>query len=310
MATIKNIQSGALTKLLPTHVFGRQEESCNTLLHNTDASRLHATVSWDGEQWQLRDTSTNGTYINGIRISANTYTNLKVNDQIQFGNNETEIWAMLDVNYPVSTLMPLNSHSENIELRKIFALPSDENPQITLLESLNGSWLCESEAGIAVLKSGDLVGIEGSYWRFIEAKPSTKTEKNDSCHSPIGGPVTLYFNVSQNEEHVSLKISIGAQLIDLGERTHHYLLLTLARKRLDDQKIKIATSEQGWLSKDVLCQMLGMSTNHINILNFRLRKQLVEQVPESFSLLQIIETRVGEMRVDCEHLNIVGGTPR
>jgi hypothetical protein len=52
----------------PMVSIGRSSE-CDIVLHDGRASRRHANIQWDGRQWTAVDLgSTNGTYVNGLRI--------------------------------------------------------------------------------------------------------------------------------------------------------------------------------------------------------------------------------------------------
>ena len=88
----------------------------------------------------------------------------------------------------------------------------------------------------------------------------------------------------------------------------HYLLLLLARKRMQDQADGILAAEQGWVDKQVLSKMLGQNENHINIQIYRLRKQLLNNLPKSLCLPQIIERRTREIRFSYNDVEIFGGT--
>ena len=47
--------------------------------------------------------------------------------------------------------------------------------------------------------------------------------------------MALEFNVSQDEEETQLSLRVDDQEMDLGTRSHHYLLLLLARTRIQDK---------------------------------------------------------------------------
>lgn len=52
----------------PVYSIGRSSE-CDVVLNDTRASRHHADIRWDGQQWTVVDqNSTNGTYVNGLRV--------------------------------------------------------------------------------------------------------------------------------------------------------------------------------------------------------------------------------------------------
>ncbi len=106
----------------------------------------------------------------------------------------------------------------------------------------------------------------------------------------------LHFHVSLDEEHVCLKIHDTRHVLDLGERSHHYALLILARMRLVDAQRQLDGHLQGWVDLDRLAKMLGLEPAHLNIQIFRMRKQLAEAQPAGAPVLEVIERRRGSLR--------------
>lgn len=293
--------------LLIQHIFGRHPSSSHTVLNNPDASRMHATILWDGEHWLLQDSSSNGTYVNGTPILRGSMQKLHKGDKIHFASLSGDTWEMLGVEAPKSLLVPVSAGLQTIELDGIAILPDEETAEVTLYQSPHGHWVCESQSGISVLKTGDLVGYQDQMWRFIEARASENTTYLVSNDLPTSPQVGIFFNVSQNEEHVSFTFKMGDHVYDLGKRNHHYLMLLLARKRLEDRKNGVSKAEQGWVDKDNLCQMLGLSENHLNIFIYRFRKQVISLLPRSLNFSQAIERRTCEIRFAYENIEISGG---
>jgi len=307
VATLLNVYSDTKINLQPHHIFGRHRSSSSTVLSTLDASRIHAVIIWDGEHWLVLDTSTNGTFINGVRIQKESRRRLEKSDRIHFGSDKTNTWFLLDTTPPQSMLEPVTPGLPNIVLKGIVALPSEETPEVLLYMSPQGQWLCESAAGISVLQSGDCVGTHDNVWRFIEAKPCLETQVLEENRLDPLLNIKFNFDVSQNEEHVFLKLKVDHQEFDLGQRNHHYLLLLLARQRMNDKAAGLNISEQGWVDKDLLSQMLKLNENHINIQIHRLRKQMIDTLPKSLTPPQAIERRAGEIRFVCDTVQINGG---
>jgi len=115
------------------------------------------------------------------------------------------------------------------------------------------------------------------------------------------------FVASQNEEHVYLHVTQEPRLVDLGERTHHYCLLTLARKRFADSRHGLDVASQGWLSVEELAAMLGLDVPHVNTLLFRSRNQIAREWPNDNYLTNVVERRRGEVRFGLFHFTIVRG---
>lgn len=306
MATILNTQSNLPVLLYAYHTFGRHPDGNCTILPSPDVSRHHAVIFWDGEHWQLKCNGSNGTYVNGGRIPSGVPVPLNKNDRINFGNLQCDTWRLAGLEAPECMLFPVTRGLPAIVLSGVIALPSEDSPKVTLYLSSEGVWTCESESGTGPLLPGDLVGTHDKIWRFVKAEPSINTRQHQDFMATVEADLQLHFKVSQNEEHVSLQIHAAGQTMDLGERSHHYLLLILARKRLEDQAIAVNETEQGWLDKDMLQQLTGLSETHVNILIYRFRKQYVTAFPPAMSPPQIIERRPGELRIACGTIRIEG----
>ena len=308
MATLLNTKYNKLTILRNQHIFGRHSGSSNTLLDNPEASRLHASILWNGSCWLIQDTSSNGTFINNEAIIAGVRRKLKIGDSIRFGALNTTAWLFNNDDAPKSMLISIESGSvPPVELEGIVVLPNENSPEITLYQAKNGEWVCENEAGVISLDSGVKVSTKDNSWYFVNADTFDSTKKAEQSDGNISTPINLNFTVSKNEEHVSLCILFENKPIDLGERTHHYLLLILARKRLTDHQSGLDDSEQGWIDKNLLSQQTGLDENYINIQIYRFRKQLIKAMPSAMQLLQIIERRRGELRFALKSVEINGG---
>ena len=177
-------------------------------------------------------------------------------DKISFGSQQAEVWQFMDDSPPQSMLVPVGEGLEEIVLVGVHALPSEELPQVTLYMSDDGSWLCESDSGLVALNSGDCVGVAGKIWRFIDATPAVETRLVGDFVAEQK-PVEYIFKVSQNEEHVAIKLRHGGRVIDMGLRQHHYLALMLARQRSQDRELGICEEEQGWVDKNNLSKNAG-----------------------------------------------------
>lgn len=127
---------------------------------------------------------------------------------------------------------------------------------------------------------------------FLIGKPDLAFQTIVSLRPPLW----LHFRISLDEEHAQLRVSSGQYSVDLGERVHHYCLLTLARRRLHDAGRGIDPTEQGWLHVDELQRMLGIDACHLNIQIFRARKQMACVASEHGWSCDPVERRRGMVR--------------
>lgn len=306
MAELLNKTSKKHIKLRSQHIFGRHSGSSNTVLCNLKASRLHASILWNGSHWLIQDTSSNGTFINKKPIITGLKTRLVIGDVLQFGALNAEKWLFTNDDAPKNMLVSISNENTTIELQGIVALPNDKSPEVTFYQTQNGQWVYEDQSGINTLEPGIKIIINEKSWYFVNSDTFDETKNADFLDDTQIIQTQVHFNASKDEEHVSLFIQYMNQMIDLGERTHHYLLLFLARKRLEDKLAGITDTEQGWIEKDILSKQIGLDENHINILIYRFRKQLIKAKPSAASLLQLIERRRGGIRMALSSIEING----
>lgn len=307
MASLVNTRSQQKISLRGNHIFGRQPDTSTTQLLSPDVSRIHATIAWEGSKWQIKDSSTNGTFVNGKRLLPSVYTDLHDQDTVQFGSLEADSWEVASLDEPRSMLIPMQAGLPCIELTALCALPSEDKPECVIYPEGN-QWLYEADGTCQALSSGDVVGTSECQWRYIDAFPTMATRNSTPRKaSNLVENVQFCFQVSQNEEHVSLTIKCDELSVDLGERSHHYLLLLLARQRAEDHRKGVLEVEQGWLTKELLGSMMGLQENHINIQVFRFRKQISEAIPQLTALHQAIARRTGALRLDYTDIVIKGG---
>ncbi|WP_179952185.1 FHA domain-containing protein [Marinicella rhabdoformis] len=292
------------------HIIGRHSGSCQTLLKNPEASRLHASISWNGSRWLLQDNSSNGTFVNGCIIKSGLKQRLKIGDSIQFGSLKTAVWQLTSDSAPRAFLQALNvgfnDAASIIELSAFTALPDKYLAEVSVYQTTDETWVSEDASGIRSLETGDHIMTSQGGWYFVDCEDTESTIQvartsmdKDTLH--------VTFNVSKDEEHVSLRIQAEQTELDLGERTHHELLLFLARKRLSDEKVGIEVPEQGWVDKEELSHKTGLDEKHINIHIYRLRQQLIHSHSDKLKQLQLVERRRGALRFAWHHIHIIGG---
>ncbi|MFK8011301.1 MAG: FHA domain-containing protein [Marinicellaceae bacterium] len=302
MAKLLHKETQEIIILRSQHIFGRHPAGSNTLLNNTESSRLHASIQWNGRDWSIQDTSQNGTFVNAKKIHNGLKNIIKKGDEIHFGSLDSSCWVFINDHEPQSLLVSTDSNAITIELEGIIALPDEDSPQITIYQTSNKQWLYENQTGVSQLTHGSIVSTDESNWYFVSAETLESTNFLDQTQKPKS--IEAQFTISQNEEHTSLKLIWNNQKINLGERVHHYLLLILARKHLKDSQAGIKATEQGWLDKDIICEETGLEETHINIQIYRLRKQLMQIQPTAKNLLQIIERRRREIRLAVDIIKI------
>ena len=303
MGIIKNKKTGDSIFLKSHHIFGRNREKADTEIKNKDVSQIHASIRWNGREWLLTDFSRNGTWIDGVRLIPGDKTRLKEGNIIRFSSLEDFGWQLIDDKPPSNVIVPLKGNGRIIMLDRFHAIPSEAEPDISVYISQTGEWVCEDEKGVYPLKNGDIISHSQGLWQFFCDDPIDVT-----LSKKIAKDIRFFFHVSNDEEHVFLKIEADKQTINLGERAHHYMLLTLARQRLRDAEEGIDHETQGWIETNRLAGMLGLEPCHLNIQIFRSRKQINDSLSELQNPPQVIERRFGGLRFGYPDFKIMRGS--
>jgi hypothetical protein len=253
-------------------------------------------IRWRNGRWMLSDHSRNGTYVDGRQLAAGEPFPLEIGAELRLGRGQAVAWRVQDLAEPVDVLVPPDSRQPVIALAPHNLLPSSEAPELCIYQARPGLWMLEQNEETRALKDGDRlqVGSAGLH-RFLAAAPMDDTQVAEIARDAAAP--CLVMRLSLDEEHASLEVKDGTARTDLGERSHHYCLATLARRRKADQERGIEPGAQGWLGSAELARMLGMEATHLNIQIFRAREQLMTALPGIAALSRLIERRRGELRI-------------
>src|SRR5690606_2633313 len=96
--------------------------------------------------------------------------------------------------------------------------------------------------------------------------------------------------------------------IDLAVRTHHYLLLQLARHWAEDSARGLDHQSRGWTYAEQLAAELGLDSTHMNIQIYRARKQLADSLPNNCGHQDLLERSGGKIRFGGEKFKIFKGS--
>lgn len=312
MAYLVCMQDKSRHYLKAYHVFGRLESSANTLIRSPEISKIHAVLEWDTQGWLLTDFSSNGIWLNSNKIAKNTATSIKKGDSIYFAAKSSNQFVLKDDSPPCDLLVPLENSQiiDAIELKPYCLLPNEESPTLCLFyDDATEHWFMEELLGEAneprVLNHNDVIKFDGISWQLKVDLKLAQTVRLAPAISSLK-ELSFIFNTSADEEATRLTLKASDQLIDLNIRSHHYLTLILARKRIEDMKSGITDTEQGWMYAEQLSKDLGVDQCHMNIQVHRARKQFSECLNNS-QLTQLFERHSGRIRLGCNHITINKG---
>jgi pSer/pThr/pTyr-binding forkhead associated (FHA) protein len=306
MGMLYDEATGEHIVLRAEHVFGRNRSRSDTYLPYPDISMMHAVARWREGQWSVADYGRNGTFLDGQALPKGRWIPLRAGQSLRFGAESRSTLRVEDVSAPVASLVSDERGVAPTELGPNNLLPNQEAPEVSIYRTESGSWMLESDGEIRTLGDGDSVRIAGREYRLLLNDGVDETTGPTLARSARS--LKFCFRVSDDEEHASLQVLDWANVVDLGERIHHYCLLTLARRRVADAGAGLELGEQGWLRNAELSRLLKIEPLHLNLQIFRARHQLMSALPEIPELANIVERRRGTLRLGPFAFDILKGT--
>lgn len=272
MGTLRRCDTGQKELLHPRHLIGRSR-AAQLKLRGNEISGEHAVILWTGSTWMLQDlASRNGTWVNGRALAARECVVLRQGSKIGLARAR-EDWQLSDASPPSAMIVDEDTGQVRVVDGDLLALPDGDAPVATVFVDGRGRWMLElGETTIPAL-DGQTFHAGERYYRLILPDACHRTLDVDS-RPLLLDELSLHFAVSRDEEHVRVVARHGSTDIDLDARAHHYILLTLARIRLDDAHDRIASEYAGWTAVDELARALDMDETHLNVAIYRVRKQL------------------------------------
>ncbi|TDG13786.1 FHA domain-containing protein [Seongchinamella unica] len=311
MAHIRDTESKKSFPLRAHHTFGRCTERSDTVISSPITSRIHLALEWDGQRWNARDLSKNGTWLGNTRLTVNENTPLARGDQLHLGSPDMPPLELIDDSGPVSSLLGLDD-APTLALEPFVFLPDQDRPEAVVTYSYQRrSWLVhpmEQDVPLQanLLHHGDRISFGGKRWEVFLTETEQRTEINQPPDSSLED-IEFVFDLSQDEENTALKMKLSDQDVSLGERSHHYLLLHLARLRAIGAARGYDGKTQGWIDNEQIKKDLGMDMPHINIMIFRARKQIAEKLGDTWDSEHLVERGKGRMRFGGSRFKIYKG---
>jgi hypothetical protein len=277
---------------------------CGLRLDRPYVSAHHATLRWAGTHWEVRDLgSRNGTFLNGTQLQPGRAYALTSGAELAFGQR-AELFRLTDDGPPQAMAIPLDGGEALVVEKDVLGIPSDNDPEASLYRDVDGLWKLEDlEGNLVVLDNHRTFQVAARSWRF--SCPEIVGSTSAGGYLQLPKPVLLKFSVSRDEEHVELLALHDGRSLDLGSRTHNYILLTLARARLEDSKNEVADPACGWLYQDDLLKGLATTATQLNIDIFRIRQHFAKAGLQD--ALSIVERRPRskQLRIGTGTLEIV-----
>lgn len=242
---------------------------CHVRLSDPRISGEHATISWTGRGWTLRDLgSSNGTFVDGRALDPGVEAPLTAERRLSFGHADAG-WRLLDASGPVATALEVAGPGQASAEGDLLCLPTPLDPTVAVFLDAEGHWVAEGPDGPEPVGDQALVRVDGALWRLHLPSPLLPTLRGGSESG-----LQLFFRVSSDEEYVELDAVQDGERIELGAATFNYLLLVLARERLSDGEH--AEAERGWVHQEDLSRMLGLHDTTVYTQIHRARHRLAK----------------------------------
>jgi hypothetical protein len=307
MATLRSLTTTQSLVLEAAHTVGRSGHSSLRIPAST-VSNQHAVIRWTGECWEVKDLgSLNGTFLDGRRLKRGEESRLRPGAVLAFGPTEQR-WELTDDEPPEVMAIPLEGGPPVRPVDGLLAIPSADDPRITIYRADDQRWLMERESDAAPvpLANGEIVEADGRRWRICIPDRVAPTAFNAEAVRSLKD-ATLRFVVSQDEESVRVFVVDEGETFDLGSRSHNYLLLTLARRRLADAAREHAEAECGWTYLDELVRDPSASETQLNIDVFRIRKHFAQLALADAATIVERRPRLKQLRIGVPRIEIERG---
>jgi hypothetical protein len=143
--------------------------------------------------------------------------------------------------------------------------------------------------------------VDGEAW-LLDLPQHTSSTAEGSAGALTLAAIALRFAVTRDEERVDITVVCPDRDIELPARSHHYLLMTLARARL--AAAGAPPGERGWLERKELCRMLATDELRLNIEVCRARKQFSALGIQGAASIVARRMGTGRIRLGVERVHV------
>jgi len=301
ISKLNKINQG-LIYLRSSHCIGRSENNANTVVSGSEISRIHVVIEWDGRCWFIKDVSNNGTLVNGTRLIKNEHQKINVGDEFHLATIKNEGFIVEDVSPPANLLVPVlcDNKIKPIILTDFNLLPTEESPELSLFyvdscDQWYKEYLNDNESRAYPISASDLIILGGIQWR-MEIMTDEEVTVLMYKHKVLSNKVQYRFNLSDDLRDTKLTITTEDETIELEDKEHHRLTLSLAKHRFNDVKKGFSADDQGWRFRTSLASELGIDITSLNAQLCHAKQQFRKHVGEYYDGDELIERKGNKIR--------------
>lgn len=303
MGTFERMDTRELITLRSRVLIGRSA-ACDLRVDDPRVSSEHASLQWTGAVWEVRDLgSKNGTFVGERRLPSGERSHLLPGDLLALGapRPPAPAFVLADGAAPSASARHARTGVVRAASGGLIALPDEESPRASLVEEPDGSWAVEAEGVARRAADRETLVVDGEPW-ILDLPQRTSSTVDGSAGALTLSSIALRFAVSRNEERVDITVVCPDRDIELPARSHHYLLVTLARARL--AAAASPPADRGWLERDELCRMLATDELHLNVEVCRARKQFSALGIEGAASIVDRRMGTGRLRLGVERVDV------
>ena len=274
MGYLVQASTGQRIRLKSHNRVGRIGDAEIVLMHRK-SSQNHAAIRWGTKGWELMDLgSRNGTSVDREKIPSAAPLLLRRGMFLAFGAPD-ELWRFENDAPPLASATRVETGEEIIATGDFLCLDAGEERVASVYRQPSGHWVVDRDGELLPARENDTLIVGDQTWRLVLPNTNTPTELDES--EPTIENLRLLFQVSRDEEDVTVIATLGHGEANLGSHAHHYPLLILARQRLaDGQDPALGESEHGWMGATELAEQLRVDATRLNVDVYRARRQLAQ----------------------------------
>lgn len=271
MAWLEHKGSGRRERLAPRTLIGRSMQA-DLNIAGSWVSGEHAVIAWDGEGWRVRDLgSSNGTTLDGVPLTCRRDHPLKTDATLAFGQTE-ERW-ILRGGAPPEAQASSHDGETVVAIDDVLSLPDDVDPQASVHRD-GGEWWLERGGEPQAVRDRAVVVLGEQAWTL--RLPESRTDTVAHVASRRLADFTLELAHSRDEERIEVRLLRASHRIVLEPRSHHYMLVVLARHALAQRAAGVSVADSGWMEPAELADMLKVPRGSLNVHIHRIRRQVVD----------------------------------
>lgn len=284
--------------------------ACDLRLEDASVSAEHAVLYWHHDRWHVRDLgSTNGTFVGDVALRPGEPVPLSRGAELRFGApGGAARWRLVDDAAPFARARSVDSGDRREAVQGLLELPDGDAPLVTVFER-GGTWISERDEVQSPVRDQQVIQVGTTAW-LLELPPPraagsvATTRRGDASLIELEASI-LRFRVSKDEEYVELTLIHGTNQLAIPARSHHYVLLLLARRRAEDARNGLPPGEQGWMYADELGRELDATRTKLNLDICRARRQLAELGVSGAGNLIERRSTTRQLRLGCARTEIL-----